>query len=280
MKTTYISIGSPQIKMERRNIFDELCGVFEEEASRRGLRGVLGIAAFDSVYSTLLPIQKELLKGLCGDKFDGLMGNGSFICIAYAYPDAVIHGIAVEKGGSFDKERWNEYARWYRPLNDALNGTAERLARETDDVALPATVAWGTDVSHVEDYYRLAVSHRVAAEQAGIGWRGKNELIVNPRYGCAIRLASTATALPLERTTESYEGCGDCHSCLDACQFLRRKDSLENYREQCRRYITALELEAEVCGKCIKACADSPMLRLVRERGAKPPPNPVYYTST
>jgi hypothetical protein len=36
--------------------------------------------------------------------------------------------------------------------------------------------------------------------------------------------------------------------------FLANKDRLENYREQCRRYIVSLGLEHEVCGKCIKAC--------------------------
>ncbi len=94
----------------------------------------------------------------------------------------------------------------------------------------------------------------MAAELSGIGWRGKNELIVNPAHSCAIRLASVITDMPLERTDPIPDGCGECRACLDACTFLDNKDKLENYREQCRRYIVSLGLEHEVCGKCIKAC--------------------------
>lgn len=252
--------------MEDIKNLDTFCEMFDEEASRRGLRGVLGVAAFDSFHDALLPVQKELLEGICRGRFTELLECGSVISIAYAYPDNAIDSIAVKKGDAFDKDRWNEYARWYRNLNDALNETAAALAKETGGMAIPATVAWTIDVKHVEDYYKMAVSHRVAAEQAGVGWRGKNELIVNPIYGCAIRLASVVTGAPVERTHAPYEGCGSCRSCLDACPFLGQKEKLENYREQCRRYINALGLVAEVCGKCIKACANSPTFKEVRRK--------------
>ena len=103
----------------------------------------------------------------------------------------------------------------------------------------------------MEDYYPIVVSHRVPAELSGVGWRGKNELIVNPMHSCAIRLASVITDMPLERTEPIQDRCG---ARLDACTFLDNKDRLENYREQCRRYIVSLALEHEVCGKCIRTC--------------------------
>jgi len=129
------------------------------------------------------------------------------------------------------------------------------MAERIGGISIPATAAGiATEIEHVEKYYPLVVSHRVAAELSGVGWRGKNELIVNPKYSCAIRLASIITDMPLERTEPLQDGCGDCTVCLDACPFLANKDRLENYREQCRRYIVSLGLEHEVCGKCIKAC--------------------------
>ena len=39
-----------------------------------------------------------------------------------------------------------------------------------------------------------------------------------------------------------------------ACKILDHKHQLSNYSEQCRKYILNLDLEDEVCGKCIKAC--------------------------
>lgn len=261
-----------------RNL-DTICETFDEEASRKILRGVLGVAAFDSFHDALLPVQKELLEGICGGRFTELLECGSVISIAYAYPDKAIDSIAVKKGDAFDKDSWNEYAKWYMSLNNALNETAEILAKETDGIAIPATVAWSIDVKHVEDFYKMAVSHRVAAEQAGVGWRGRNELVINPIYSCAIRLTSVVTAIPVEHTQASYEGCGSCRSCLDACPFLVQKETLDDYREQCRRYINALGLVAEVCGKCIKACVNSPTFKEIRSKGEPSNIRSIHYTS-
>ena len=229
--------------------------VFEEESARRGLRGVIGVASFRLVHDALLPVQRRLLEDASGGRLAHLMEEGSVISIAYAYPEKAIDAIAVRRGDGYDLERWNAYAGEYRRLNRDLDETAARLAAETGGFAIPATVMdAASEIDRVESYYSMAISHRVAAEQSGIGWRGKNELVVNPRYGCAIRLASVVTGLDLERTAPTQMGCGDCRACLDACPILGSKDRLENYREQCMRYIVSLGLDEDVCGKCIKAC--------------------------
>jgi epoxyqueuosine reductase QueG len=226
-----------------------------EEAGRHGLGKALGVAPFSSVYNVLMPVQKDKLRELSGDGFDELLQDGSVVSIAFAYPEHAIDSIAVGTEGSYDRERWNVYAREYMRLNGALNEASARIASEIGGVAIPATAEGiAAKISHVEDYYPLVVSHRVAAEQSGVGWRGKNELIVNPRFSCAIRLASILTTLPLRRTPPTTLGCGDCYACLDVCPYLRNKEELQNYREQCRLYLVSLGLVSDVCGKCVKAC--------------------------
>ena len=230
-------------------------GYLEAEASRHGLRFCLGVAPFREVHDGLLPAQRAKLREVSGERFDSFMEGGSFISIAFAYPEAAIDAIAVESGGGFDLDTWGFYSDWYDRLNRALNETSSSIAERIGGISIPATAAGiATEIEHVEDYYPLVVSHRVAAELSGVGWRGKNELIVNPKYSCAIRLVSIITDMPLERTDPISDSCGECRACLDACPFLANKDKLENYREQCRRYIVSLGLEHEVCGKCIKAC--------------------------
>lgn len=229
--------------------------VFEEEKERHRLKGVLCIAKFSDVHHRLMRVQRDKLREICGDLFDDMMEHGSYLCLAYAYPEHAIDSIAVKKGGGYDTRTWNTYADEYTRLNEALDKTAGRLADETDGIGIPATTSGIVDqVMHVEDYYPIAVSHRVGAEVSGLGWRGKNELIVHPTYSCAVRLASAVTQLPIETTPPIDLNCGDCTACLSACGFLRHKDRLDNYREQCRRYILALDLDSEVCGKCVKAC--------------------------
>jgi len=239
--------GDSNIETVRRDL--------EAEASMHGLKSVLGVAPFREVHEGLLPVQRTKLREIAGERFDSFMEVGSFISIAFAYPEEAIDAIAVEIGGGFDLDTWKFYSDWYDRLNQALNETSSAMAERIGGIPIPATTTGiATKIEHVENYYPIVVSHRVAAELSGVGWRGKNELIVNPKYSCAIRLASIITEMPLERTEPLQDGCEDCTACLDACPFLANKDRLENYREQCRRYIVSLGLEHEVCGKCIKAC--------------------------
>lgn len=219
------------------------------------MKGILKVAEFNRVYRTLLPEQQKIMEELCGSELRSLMVKGSVISIAFAFPEQAIDAIAVHKEEGYDRDSWNIYAGWYLLLNKALEETTERIVNETGGVGIPPTVTGvASEVEHVEDYYPTVISHRVAAELSGVGWRGKNELIVNPVYSCAIRLASIITNFPLEQTEPLDYGCGNCKACLNACKFLRFKDRLDNYREQCRRYIIHLDLDADVCGKCVKAC--------------------------
>jgi epoxyqueuosine reductase QueG len=228
--------------------------VLAAEGARRGLRHAMGVAPFKAVHDELLPTQKETLKSICGGDFAKLMAEGSVISIAYAYKPYAIEAIAPGSEGHWDKEKWNIYSRAYARLNDALNYTSRAIAEEIEGIAIPATIDSYQKADTVEEYYATRVSHRVAAELSGVGWRGKHELIVSPVYGPAIRLASVLTNAPITHTPRSEMSCGDCRACLDACPILGKKQSLANYREQCRQYLAYLALEDEVCGKCIKAC--------------------------
>ncbi len=239
--------------------FARVESILRSEGERRGLRGVMGVAAFEPVRETLLPTQREKLGEIADHAIGDLTDHGSVISIAFAYPAYAIEAIANGSEGRWDIERWQIYARAYARLNAALNDASQKIADAIGGIAIPATVEGGkaSKVETVEDYYADRVSHRVAAERSGIGWRGRHELIVNPRYGPAIRLASVLTTIPLTRTPPLQNGCGDCRACLDVCAFLDNKERLTNYREQCRRYLNHLALEDEVCGKCIKACVKS-----------------------
>jgi epoxyqueuosine reductase len=228
--------------------------VLAAEGARKGLKHALGVAPFKAVYDTLLPTQKETLRGISGGNLDRLMVDGSVISIAFAYWPYAIEAIASGSEGHWDKERWNVYSHAYARLNDALNYTSRAIADEIKGIAIPATIDSYTKADTVEEYYATRVSHRVAAELSGVGWRGKHELIISPVFGPAIRLASVLTTEPITRTPKLTTTCGDCTSCQDVCPILKNKAKLVNYREQCRQYLANLALEDEVCGKCIKAC--------------------------
>ena len=76
---------------------------------------------------------------------------------------------------------------------------------------------------------------KTAAVKCGLGWQGKNTLLVTETHGPRLSLVSILTDAPLE-TDEPYtdERCGDCEICLKACP----TGALEPYRLNIPRCLT------------------------------------------
>jgi len=224
------------------------------EILKRGFNGTCGIADFSDIYNDLMPVQRREVEKICGDNMNTLFRKGSVISIAVFHTENAIKSINTIKDGKVDYERWNIYADEYNVVNNVLNDICDELVSVLFGVPLKATVE-GKEIRSVEDYYPLAkISHRVVAEHAGVGARGKNELIVTRHNGSALRFTSFITPEELERDKKVKDLCGDCRVCLDSCRILQRKEELRNYRQQCMQKIDALNLHYQVCGICVKAC--------------------------
>ncbi len=243
----------------------ELSEFFHQLVQEERERGVIGVASFSVVYDDLMDAQKTKLRETVGSDFDSLYDLGSIISIAVAYRDPVIDCIDTKRNHSPDYLRWDRYAQEYDRLNQVLNRLAERIASRFDGVPLKAKMGGVIDdINHVHEYFPMVISHRVVAEHAGIGWRGKNQLVIHERFSCAIRFASIITGIPFVHGTRMESRCGDCTACEDACGFIRHREDLPDYRENCRRYMLFLQskgITEDVCGKCIKACYRSSRFR-------------------
>ncbi len=238
---------------------------FSDLLKKFGESGDIGFCSFQTVNNYLLPIQQEKLESIIGARFEQLLESGSFISIAVAYRNPIIDFIDKREGSIPDYTLWNDYAQEYNRLNQILNQIAQSLAISYDGIPLTATIGGVIDkVQHVHDYFGMVVSHRVVAELAGVGWRGKNQLIVHNRFSCAIRFSSVIVSIPLEHGKQLESKCGACTACEDACTFIKYRNKLPDYRENCRRYILFLKskgIEKDVCGKCVKACYRNSLLK-------------------
>jgi epoxyqueuosine reductase len=102
------------------------------------------------------------------------------------------------------------YARrdHYRSLRLALDQVADRLRAD----GWHAVVVLDTN----------ALVDRAAAQRAGLGWFGRNSLLLLPGLGSWFVLGSVVTDAPLEPTlpigpSDPGGGCGSCRRCITAC---------------------------------------------------------------
>lgn len=70
--------------------------------------------------------------------------------------------------------------------------------------------------------FRFYVDHgpvleRRWGQEAGLGWQGRNGLLIDPRRGSFFFLASVVTSIAFQADVPARDRCGRCRACVDAC---------------------------------------------------------------
>lgn len=188
-----------------------------------------------------------------------------------AYPVGISVAIPVPKNIIIDlqtkptKEYYDMYHEWNRRLNQIVTMGEVFLGKKGYEAH-----AQTTDVVVVSKDRISPIPHKTVATRAGLGWIGKNCLLVTKEYGSAVRISSLLTKAPLETDTPyDASNCGGCHLCVDACPAQALKSTLWHVgvwrddivdKEACRsKQLEIMKastgIEQDLCGKCFAVCA-------------------------
>ena len=103
-----------------------------------------------------------------------------------------------------------------------------------------------------------ALSDRAVAERAGIGWVGKNTVLITEEFGSWVYLGEMITDVYLPPDTPVTEGCGDCTACLDACPTGALVQPGQLNAQACLSYLT----QTKDCAGALPGKDRQPAVRL------------------
>lgn len=213
----------------------------------------------------------EKLRALLLEKGAALVGFGDLRGVpGTEYPYGVSAAVRVpvhileeiEDGPT--KAYYEMYHELNRRLNEIVSAGADFLKAEGFHAFAQTTKAVRQD-----DSWSTPLPHKTVATRAGLGWIGKNCLLVTPEYGPAVRLSSLLTDAPLDCGKAIDESrCGSCQVCREACPAgaltgtlwrvgVSRDEMFQ--KEKCKeKQIELMKartgIETDLCGKCFVVC--------------------------
>ena len=129
----------------------------------------------------------------------------TIISIAVAYPHKLKQQPqkTAYKRGKFTPNSWG--LDYHYVLQDKLDRLAKGIEELTADFEYKGMVDTG------------ALVDTAVAQRAGIGFIGKNALVISKEFGSYMFLGELITNLDIEPDQPVDYGCGDCNRCVTAC---------------------------------------------------------------
>jgi len=134
------------------------------------------------------------------------------------FPYALSVAAVLSRGvlDTIDREPTKIYSYHYRNVNFLLDQIALKLVHL---IEMSGFRSYHVPASQITDWDDVStdISHRYIAVKAGLGYIGRSNLLVSPRFGAQVRLISVLTDIPLTVNEPINDGCGNCYACLDLC---------------------------------------------------------------
>lgn len=183
------------------------------------------------------------------------------ISVAVSLPKNVI----IDLQEAPTKEYYNLYHSLNKKLNEIIMVGEEFLRNKGYEAYAQTTTRVKVNQNNISE-----LPHKTVATRAGLGWIGKNCLLVTPQYGSAIRISSLLTNAPLKCNEPINQSlCGKCNLCIKHCPAQALKgilwevgiprekivDTEKCHKKQREIMIQKTGIETGLCGKCFAVCA-------------------------
>jgi epoxyqueuosine reductase len=194
---------------------------------------------------------------------DSLARYPRSVSIGVGLLDAIVDQLPQRNQPAVSSRYW---IHSYEEVNGRLDAIAQRLSNYLESQgyrALPVFASITVD----EERLMGRFSHKLGAHLAGLGWIGKNCLLITPQRGPRVRWASVLTdASLLPSGSALLQACGFCNLCVEICPvqaFTGRAFLVDEAREarydvfKCKEYLDLLAengRERGVCGMCLYIC--------------------------
>jgi epoxyqueuosine reductase QueG len=150
------------------------------------------------------------------------------------------------------------YFHHYRQMNFFLDRGALLIA---DHIQKQGFRSLAIAASQIIDWerQRAHLSHKHVGRAAGLGWFGRNNLLVNSELGAHFRLVTVLTDMPLEADAPLARDCGACRACAKACPAGAIKETREAF-DHLACFETLKDFRKKgytnqfICGICVRDC--------------------------
>ena len=154
-----------------------------------------------------------------------LPAANSVVVVALNYKQTVTPKPADQPRGKTAMYAWGE------DYHVVVREKLERLASQLRD-------EWGQPFEYRICVDTSAITERELAAMAGIGWIGKNTLVLHQQLGSFFVLGEMICDLELTPDAPETDHCGTCTRCLDACPTQAFPKAYEMDARKCISYLT------------------------------------------
>ena len=128
-----------------------------------------------------------------------------------------------------------DIANFYYEVKEKLKSVIDFINQKTD----------GKYKSKNKSCY-VSLVEKPIAQRAGVGWYGKNGVIITEDFGSWVVLGEIITELELDKDDSLQNNCGSCRTCMDACPTKAIVSPYVIDRTKCLQYISERLIDVPV----------------------------------